>query len=95
MAALVTLDEVKQRLRLDFDDEDSDVTAMAEEATDIVVGYIKQPDHEWTDETAPLRIKAAILLVVGRLYEDREGKEAVLTDAVRALLHRDRDPALA
>lgn len=95
MAALVTLDEVKNRLRIDFNDDDVDVLAMSEEATDIVIGYIKQPDHEWTYETVPFRIKAAILLVVSRLYEDRGGTEDVLTDAVKRLLHRDRDPALA
>lgn len=95
MAALVTLDEVKNRLRIDFNDDDVDVLSMAEEATDIVIGYIKQPDHEWTLETVPFRIKAAILLVVSRLYEDRSGSEEVLTDAVKRILHRDRDPALA
>lgn len=95
MAALVTLDEVKARLRIDFDDDDTDAQAMAEQATDIVIGYIKKPDHSWTTENAPARIKAAILLVIGRLYDDRDGQEEVLTDAVKRLVHRDRDPALA
>lgn len=95
MAALVTLDEVKNRLRIDFNDDDVDVLAMAEEATDIVIGYIKKPDHEWTENAVPFRIKAAILLVVSRLYESRDGEGEILTDAVKSLLHRDRDPALA
>lgn len=95
MSALVTLADVKNRLRIDFDDDDVDAAAMAEEAADIVIGYIKKPDHDWTVDTVPFRIKAAILLVVGRLYEDRDGKEEVLTEAVKNLLARDRDPALA
>lgn len=95
MAALVTVEDAKQRLRVDFYDEDTDVVSMTEEATDIVIGYIKKPDHVWTAETVPFRIKAAILLVLARLYEGRDGKEPILTEAVKALLHRDRDPALA
>ncbi len=95
MAALATINDAKQRLRVDFDDDNALITGLLEEATDIVVGYIKKPDHEWTAATVPFRIKAAILLVTGSLYENRDGGEAVLTESVRALLHRDRDPALA
>lgn len=92
MAALVTIEDAKARLQIDFDDKDADLESMVEEATDIVVGYIKQPDHEWTPETVPYRIKSAILLGVKSLFD---GDGEVLTDAVKSILHRDRDPALA
>lgn len=95
MPALVTVEEVKARLRIDFPDEDDPVTSMAEEATDIVIGYIEKPDHGWTSDTAPPRIKAAIFLVIAQLYENRSGEVEILTDAVKGVLRRDRDPALA
>lgn len=97
MVALVTLEEAKSRLRLDFHDEDEDTVEMLEQATDIVIGYIKRPDHGWTDETVPDRIKAAILVVVARMEKDREGQleGGIINETVRSLLIRDRDPALA
>lgn len=97
MVALVTIGDVRDRLRIDASDDDFDVQAMTEQATDIVVDYLKKPDHSWTSETAPPRIKAAILLVVGRLYMDREGQleGGILSEAVKALVYRDRDPAIA
>lgn len=97
MVALVTIQDVRERLRIDAPDDDFDVQAMTEQATDIVIDYLKKPDHTWTLETAPARIKAAILLVVGRLYLDREGQldGGILSETVKALVHRDRDPAIA
>lgn len=51
----------------------------------------------------PFDVQAATLLVLGTLWESREanvagsfvGSTGVLTDAVKSLLHRRRDPALA
>lgn len=99
MAALVTLEEARRHLRLtpsNMADADiaADVADKSEAATDIVIGYIKQPDHEWTDADAPFRIKASILLVLGALMDNREGGDPI-SDAVKSLLWRDRDPALA
>lgn len=98
MAALVTTEEARRHLHLtstDWADADTvaDVTAKAEAATEMVVDYIKQPDHVWTDADAPFLIKAAILLVLGDLFENRE--TATISDAVKNILHRYRDPALA
>lgn len=95
MAALVTTEEAKKRLRIDSADDDALVAELVSEATDIIVDYLKKPDHDWTAETVPFRVKAAILLVTGSLYENRDADEEVLTANVRALIHRDRDPALA
>lgn len=95
MDALVTPEEAKRRLRIDFADDDSLVAELVSEATDIIVDYLKKHDHGWTAETVPFRVKAAILLVTGSLYENRDAGEAVLTSNVRDLIHRDRDPALA
>jgi hypothetical protein len=98
MPALVTADEARRHLNLtesDMDaDKTADITAKAQAATDIVIDYIKRPDHGWDDATVPPLLKIAVLLVLGALADDREGG-APLSDAVKSLLHRYRDPALA
>jgi len=95
MAALITLQEAKAQLAILSDDQDATISLDAEMATDIVMGYIKKDavELEWTDETVPFRIKAAIILVLRALFFEDEGEP--LSDAAKALLHRDRDPALA
>jgi hypothetical protein len=99
MAALVTLEEARVHLRLtedEFDDADiaATVTFQAEAASDIVIDYIKRPDHGWTDADAPALVKSAILLVLGALFDNREGGDPI-SEAVQSLLWRYRDPALA
>ena len=93
MVALVTLAEAKDHLRVTGDDDDADITLKVGMATDIVIDYIEKPAHGWDATTAPPLIKAAILLVLSPLYDDSEGDP--LSDPVRRILHRQRDPALA
>lgn len=95
--ALVTLDEARRHLQLtetDMADADrsADVASKAEQASEIVVDYIERPEHGWADADAPFVVKAAVLLVLTALFEQRD--EAI-TDPVRSLLRRYRDPALA
>ncbi|WP_226576662.1 head-tail connector protein [Acuticoccus sediminis] len=92
MTALVTSEQVADRARIDPAHTSADLEYIADEATDIVIGYLKKPDHGWTIETVPPRIRTAIIMVAKALYDD---EETVLSDAVKSLLHRDRDPALA
>lgn len=96
--ALVSIDAARRQLNLTEDDmADADIAAnvadKAEDATAIVIDYLKQPDNGWTVETVPFVVRAAILLVLGALYEGREGGDPI-SDAVRSLLQRLRDPAL-
>jgi hypothetical protein len=98
MTSLVTTDEARRHLHLtESNMEDADVAADVADkmlqATDVVIDFIKRPDHEWTDETAPPVIKAAILTMLGRLFEDRE--DAGIPENVKDMLWRYRDPALA
>jgi hypothetical protein len=98
MTSLVTTDEARRHLRLtesNMEDEDiaADVADKMVQATGIVVDFLKQPEHEWTAETVPATIKAAILIVLGRIYEDRE--DASIPENVKDMLWRNRDPALA
>lgn len=96
MTALVTLAEAKAQLRIDHDDDDPQVQSKAADATAIVVDYLKRPDHGWTDATAPRQAKAAILIVLTRIYDDRSSADLdPLDERVRRLLERLRDPAFA
>lgn len=95
---LVSVDQVRDRLRIDGDYDEDDVTRMTAEGTRIVLGYLKpQPmgsalDRGWTIDTVPEHVQTAILLVIRAIYD---GEPNPLSQAVLDILHRDRDPALA
>lgn len=97
--ALVTEDEARLHLRLDVDAEsppgpvDRLLSMKILQASDIVVDYLKLLDHEWTTDTCPPTVKAAVLLVLTMLYDHVE--DDPLTPGVKNLLQRYRDPALA
>lgn len=99
MTVLITLTQAKHQLHMqeDENDRDSQILLKMQEASDIVVGYLKNPDHGWTDRTVPGRVRAAILLVFTHLWHHRgddDGSDPI-SPAVVSLLMRDRDPAIA
>lgn len=101
MDALVSLDRLKRHLYIDGAEHDADLADRAAEATAIIVDYLKTPEHGWTIDTVPPNVRSAILLCAADLWERRgtgmkpsEG-DAVLTETVKSLLHRLRDPAYA
>lgn len=96
MVALVTLAEAKTHLRIVGNDHDDDVTMKALQASEIVMDYLKRDAAEeyWDDETVPTLVKAAVLLALGSLFANREGGDPI-SEAVKSILHRYRDPALA
>lgn len=95
---LITLAQAKAQLVIEDDDRDSEILLKAEEATDIVVDYLKKPDHGWTDRTVPGRVRLAILMVLTSIFFNR-GDDAAAADpiskAVVDVLARTRDPTLA
>lgn len=64
---MITLSEAKLHLRVDHDSEDVAITAMIEASTAAAVDYL---GVELDPMPAP--VKAAILLQVADLYENRE-----------------------
>jgi hypothetical protein len=73
---VVTLDEAKAHLRVDGADDDADITLKLAAAEDDVSRYLGRP-VPWTDADGvevpvPAAVKAAILLVLGDLYANRE-----------------------
>ena len=71
MAALLTLADVKLHCRIDTDDEDSLLGALMTAATTAVANELGVAS---LDDTAAPPIKAAALLLVGDLYENREAQ---------------------
>lgn len=108
---LVTVEQVDLALQLDLETAGSpieftdirlpDILLKIEQATDIVIDYLKVPDHAWTAENVPGQVSAAILLVIGALLDDDKAELITglsggdLKNPVVALLHRSRDPSMA
>lgn len=104
--SLVEIDQVKEALRIDDDDADADIALKIAQAEDIVLDFVQpKPDPAWDAASVPARVTAAIILVVGYLYDDSpEAQEALAglagaangkPSAATALLWRLRDPTLA
>lgn len=100
MVSLVTLEAAKAHLRLDDADQDQEVATRIGDASDIIIDYLKRPEHGWTEASVPGQVRAAVLLVLGALWVNRDavGDAAdmdPISPAVVSLLRRMRDPALA
>lgn len=101
MVALVSLDRAKAHLRIDGNDQDEELSLKIADASDTVIDYLKRSDHGWDATDAPGQVQAAVLLVLGALWSQREGVGQNAEDldpispAVVSLLRRMRDPALA
>lgn len=95
---LLDIELVKKHLRVDWTDDDEAIAAYQAAAEGIVVEYIDRPvyvagDSPVPDDAFAIELKpaitAAILLLVGDMYDNREaGNEqgALLPRSVRALL---------
>jgi hypothetical protein len=97
---LVDLALAKRHLRVLHDDEDAEIELYTSAAENIVVEYLDRvvlpvgetlPSDDPTSMHVTTAITAAILLMLGDLYENREAdrqqkSDAVMPPAVRALL---------
>lgn len=75
--AVLTLEEIKAHLRVDGSAEDAQLTLLGEAAEDYATQYLNR-SLPWLDDLGapvpvPASIRAALLLIVGDLYENREG----------------------
>lgn len=85
---LVDLETAKGHLRMDEDDADEVIASKIEQASSIVLDYLKV---EAEPDPVPKFVEAATLLVLEALFDGGDP----LSDVVVRLLHRYRDPALA
>lgn len=97
--AVLTLDEIKAHLRLDGNEEDAQLTLLSEAAEDYAAQYLGRPGIPWNDEDGvtvpvPASVRAAMLLIIGDLYENREdqvvGTIVARTGTADRLLHFHR-----
>lgn len=87
---MITLDQARYHLRIDGTEFDAELQARLTMAAAIVADYVGDASYSYDVENA------AILLVLGELWMNRESSTAdVLSSAVRALLERARTLALA
>lgn len=94
---IVTLDIIKQEVgRLD-DFHDDMLTRKVDEAEAIVIDYLKVAATTYQDTDGnndfPPVIASSVIAVARTLYEKPE--DDPLSDGVKNILHRLRDPALA
>lgn len=89
---ILTLTEIKSHLRIDQNAEDALLQIYLDAAEDYIEKFLNQPIIGKADSpiSTPSAIKAAALLIIGDMYENREGageKEIKENPAVSRLLH--------
>ena len=92
MTSLVDIEALRDRLRIDEEVSTPDLDRIAEEATAIVIDFLKRPDHGWTIATVPAQVRSAIFMVAQAIDV---GEPEPLSRGVKDILRRMRDPALA
>jgi hypothetical protein len=100
---LITVEQLKTHLGIQNDDHDERLNEIVLEASAIVLDYLKRPETDWQTTSGepdgvPYVVVSATKLVAGALSENREGNDSdpsPLSQTVKDLLHRYRDPALA
>lgn len=97
---LITTEAAKAHLQIDYPDADTEIAQLADEASLVVLDYLKKPVTEWQDEAGnpvdvPGPVTVAVKLVLGELFKNRESAADPLSPGVMRLLERLREPAYA
>lgn len=102
MIPLVTTDYVKEHLHVSGMRFNADIDNKILAASAIIFNFLKidstSPEsYPWDggEDEVPADIQIACCLIIGRLNQDREGNDPILTDGIKDLLRRWRDPAMA
>lgn len=92
--AMITLDEAKTYLRVDYSDEDDLITNFIATAEKLVQDMSRLSDDDWNgaDDDTIARVRIAVLFTVAYLYEHREEADhSVLNLMLRSLLFGIRE----
>jgi hypothetical protein len=107
---LVTFRSAKAQLNVDHDLDDDLIDGLRTRASGAVIDYIKidvgESAFDWADLfgepiaiNVPPEVVAAVLLMIGAMYENRDGdvfrSPQPISQPVMDLLWRHRDPAMA
>lgn len=92
---VVTLEELKSQMRVDFEDEDDIITLYGSAAEDAVIegthrtleelkrmGYAEKNNGSLDGELFPHRLKLAILILAAHSYRNREPVASIAQNAV-------------
>lgn len=93
----ISLSVVKSQLRVEHGDDDERIEWCIDKGVAIVLDYLKVSEDSFLVGSppaldVPFHIEAAIMLTIEAIY-DKAGDP--ITDAVKSLLARSRDPAVA
>ena len=92
--AIITLDEAKTYLRVDYTDEDALIENFIATAEKLVQDMSRLSDDEWSaaDEDTLARVRIAVLYTVAYFYEHREEADhSKLNLTLRSLLFGIRE----
>lgn len=98
---IVTLDEIKEHLRIQHDDEDEYLEKLLQQAENVVEDYCRITLDPYTDSDGneidpPEPIRLAIMIMTGFFYENRDIPDMTTYKAMRmavdSLLYPYRDP---
>lgn len=89
---LVTVVDVRDHLRVDSSQSDNEILRLIEIASGIAL-YHLQDDLQWLDTVSPIEvpghIQAAVFLMIGELFLNREASSGdLLSPAVLSLLNK-------
>jgi uncharacterized phage protein (possible DNA packaging) len=88
---IVTLDEMKNFLRVDFNDDDPLITTLIEQSQNLCKDILRVDSD--TDLICASNAKTAVMYAVSYIYEHREEADYLdLTLTLRSLLFGDRKP---
>jgi hypothetical protein len=104
--ALVSLSNAKAHLNVQMDshDDDMDVQQKADQATALVLercngtAYWREITPDWTIETVPAPVQAAVLTMLGHLWRNRGDSKDDTSQAYREVdrqLSGHKDPIIA
>lgn len=92
--AIITLDEAKTYLRVEYSDEDDLITNFIASAQKLVQDMTRLSDDDWSaaDEDTLARVRIAVLFAVAYFYEHREEADhSALNLTLRSLLFGIRE----
>ena len=90
---VLTVDEVKQHLRIDNDEEDTLIEGLIRQAQASAEDFCRV---SFEDDTAPEPVRLAVMLMVSHYYENRDNPDRAVYGTMRIafenLLYPYRDP---
>ena len=90
---VLTVDEAKQHLRIEYDEEDELIEKLIQQAQAAAEDFCRV---SFEDDTAPEPVRLAVMLMVSHYYENRDNPDRAVYGTMRIafenLLYPYRDP---